>query len=157
MGKLGFRPVLGLGPTPLMATFLARGGGTAPVIATEDTGHPRGVPLHALPLEVLGLSGRELQLLEGLGIATVGGLLRLPRAGLARRLGPALVSLLDRALGRGSEQGIAAVVAEGAPAALTPRRMALSLRTARGGIGARAHRVRLVGRPGYRAGLFYRP
>jgi protein ImuB len=30
----------------------------------------------------------------------VGGLLRLPRAGLARRLGPALVSLLDRALGR---------------------------------------------------------
>lgn len=100
MGKLGFRPVLGLGPTPLLATFLARGGGTAPAIATEDTGHPRGVPLHALPLEVLGLSGRELGLLEGLGIATVGGLLRLPRAGLARRLGPALVSLLDRALGR---------------------------------------------------------
>ncbi|MGH2667802.1 MAG: Y-family DNA polymerase, partial [bacterium] len=100
MGKLGFRPVLGLGPTPLMATFLARGGGTAPVIATEDTGHPREVPLHALPLEVLGLSGHERGLLEGLGIATVGGLLRLPRAGLARRLGPALVSLLDRALGR---------------------------------------------------------
>jgi len=100
MGKLGFRPVLGLGPTPLLATFLAHGGGTAPVIATEDTGHPRGVLLHALPLEVLGLSGRELGLLEGLGIATVGGLLRLPRAGLARRFGPALVSLLDRALGR---------------------------------------------------------
>lgn len=96
MGKLGFRLVLGLGPTPLMATFLARGGGTAPVIATETP----AAALGSLSLEVLGLSGRERGLLEGLGIATVGGLLRLPRAGLARRLGPALVSLLDRALGR---------------------------------------------------------
>ncbi|MBA2593134.1 MAG: DNA polymerase Y family protein [Gammaproteobacteria bacterium] len=95
MGKLGFRPVLGLGPTPLLATFLARDGGPAP--ATTKT---PAAALGLLPLEVLGLSGRELGLLEGLGIATVGGLLRLPRAGLARRLGPALVSLLDRALGR---------------------------------------------------------
>jgi protein ImuB len=96
MGKLGFRPVLGLGPTPLLATFLARGGGTAPATTTETL----AAALGPLPLEVLGLSGRELGLLESLGIATVGGLLRLPRAGLARRLGPALVSLLDRALGR---------------------------------------------------------
>jgi protein ImuB len=77
-----------------MATFLARGGGTAP--ATEIS----AAALGPLPLEVLGLSECELGLLDGLEIATVGGRLGLPRAGLARRLGPALVSLLNRALGR---------------------------------------------------------
>jgi len=44
-------------------------------------------------------SGEPLAFLQGIGIDTVGALLRLPREGLARRCGQALVDDLDRALG----------------------------------------------------------
>jgi protein ImuB len=44
-------------------------------------------------------SGEPLAFLHSIGIATLGALLRLPRAGLARRCGQALVDDLDRALG----------------------------------------------------------
>ena len=44
--------------------------------------------LEALPVAVTGLAPEALALLANLGIRTVGGLLRLPREGLARRFGP---------------------------------------------------------------------
>jgi protein ImuB len=54
-------------------------------------------------LEEVGIEavcgGESLEFLRGIGVATVGELLRLPREGLAHRCGQALVDDLDRALG----------------------------------------------------------
>ncbi|MEJ2553719.1 MAG: DNA polymerase Y family protein [Gammaproteobacteria bacterium] len=44
--------------------------------------------------------GALTQILEGLGLRSLGDVLRLPRAGLARRFGPALLDTVDRLLGR---------------------------------------------------------
>ncbi|HEX2199607.1 MAG TPA: DNA polymerase Y family protein [Burkholderiales bacterium] len=48
-------------------------------------------------------SGEALAFLRSIGIASVGELLRLPREGLGRRCGQALVDDLDRALGAAAE------------------------------------------------------
>ena len=56
--------------------------------------------LAQLPLAALVPEPRPLALLQGWGLSCIGDLLRLPRAGLAQRLGPALPAYLDRALGR---------------------------------------------------------
>ena len=53
--------------------------------------------LEELPLEATGF---ELGFFKSIGISTVGELMRLPREGLARRCGPALLDELDRASGR---------------------------------------------------------
>lgn len=93
---LGYQPLLAIAPTPLAAIFFVRA--QQEVCITD----PR--QLHALlsrlPLAVLGVDVRIAEALAGLGLREVGECLRLPRDGLARRFGPALVRLLDRALGR---------------------------------------------------------
>ena len=91
---LGYRVQAGVAPTPTAALLLARAGGGV-VREPADL----ATTLHPLPLGLVA-DGRTLHDLEGLGLRTLGDLLRLPRAGLARRLGPELVALLDRALGR---------------------------------------------------------
>jgi protein ImuB len=58
-----------------------------------------GGALERLPVGVLSMTDEAHALLERIGIRTVGALLGLPRAALARRLGPALRADLDRALG----------------------------------------------------------
>ena len=55
--------------------------------------------LDALPLHVLDSAQAHLATLTGIGCATLGQLRRLPRAGLARRFGKALLSEIDRAYG----------------------------------------------------------
>ena len=51
-------------------------------------------------LPVALLTGPQAaQDLQAMGVRTLGGLRALPRAGLARRLGPALLQMLDRARG----------------------------------------------------------
>jgi len=55
--------------------------------------------LERLPIEVLGASDEAQTLLNRIGVRSVSALLALPRASLARRLGPALRADLDRALG----------------------------------------------------------
>lgn len=92
----GFRACLALAPTPLAGLWLAAAGG-GPMITD-----PGALParLGGLPLAVLPLAPAQRRALEGMGLESVGDCLRLPRDGLARRLGPALVELLDRALGR---------------------------------------------------------
>jgi protein ImuB len=69
--------------TPRAALWLSRHGGET----LEQT------PLHAV------CAGEPLAFLRGIGIRTVGELLRLPREGLAQRCGQALLDELDRALG----------------------------------------------------------
>ncbi|MGQ0546841.1 MAG: Y-family DNA polymerase [Betaproteobacteria bacterium] len=78
---LGIEASLAVAPTALAALWLARAGGGE---------------LEALPLEVID---RDVEFLKSIGISTVGELLALPREGLARRCGQALIDDLDRALG----------------------------------------------------------
>jgi protein ImuB len=78
---LGVEAELGVAPSALGALWLARGGGGE---------------LESLPVTVIG---REAEFLQSIGIATIGGLLQLPREGLAQRCGQGLVDDLDRALG----------------------------------------------------------
>jgi protein ImuB len=61
--------------------------------------HAGGVRLEDVPVDIAA-DAESLELLKSLGVRTVGGLLTLPREGLARRCGAALVGALDRALGR---------------------------------------------------------
>ena len=95
--RLGFKAVvLGTAPTPLAATWLARAHQSMPV---ESLAALPSV-LARVPLEVLQLSRQLLQDFRGIGIHTVGECLRLPRDSLARRFSPAVLTLLDQALGR---------------------------------------------------------
>jgi protein ImuB len=87
---LGFEAHLGEAPTARAALWLARAGG----------GNRR---IESLPVAVLELEAPQLELLAGLGIGTLGGLLRLPRDGIARRFGMKLLDELDRARGAAAE------------------------------------------------------
>jgi protein ImuB len=96
-------------PSTLAALWFAR--------AVGRTGQPRGAsandtPLHIedlatlsghlaeLPIACTAWDIERLQTLRAMGVTRVGELLRLPRAGLARRLGSATVRDLDIALAR---------------------------------------------------------
>jgi len=80
---------LAVAPTGLAALWLARG------LALGGGGR-----FEALPLEVTGF---DLDFFRGIGVATVGEALALPRDGLAQRCGSAIVDALDRACGRRPE------------------------------------------------------
>ena len=85
-----------LAPTPGGAMLLAREGRE---MLVPDRRMLRrvlaGVPLQRLPLK---RAGREA--LYSMGLKTLGDLLKLPTAGLGRRLGPEFVAYLERLLGR---------------------------------------------------------
>ena len=94
-------------PSTLAALWIARCGplraGTsdgAP-LSIEDLGALTG-HLAKLPIACTAWDVELLQTLRALGVMRLGELLRLPRAGLARRLGTAAVQDLDIALGRQS-------------------------------------------------------
>jgi protein ImuB len=89
-------------PSTLAALWLARVANLAgPPVHFED---PRLLPSHLakLPLACTAWDIERLQTLRAMGVTRVGELLRLPRAGLARRLSPAVVQDLDIALARQS-------------------------------------------------------
>ncbi len=94
--SLGAAASCALAPTPLAATWLARADSGCRL--ESFAGLVRA--LSALPLGVLELDDKALARLEGMGLRRLGDLLRLPRDGLARRLGPELLERLDQALGR---------------------------------------------------------
>lgn len=85
---LGFEARIGEAPTARAALWLARGDGRR---------------LEAQPVSVIGLAPEALALLAGLGVSTVGGLLRLPRDGVALRFGEGLLDAIDQATGRAPE------------------------------------------------------
>ena len=85
-------------PSTLAALWLARAGHPGPVVI-DDVGMLAG-QLARLPIACTAWDGGWLQTLRAMGVTRVGELLRLPRAGLARRLGPAAVQDLDIALAR---------------------------------------------------------
>src|SRR5205807_2025596 len=58
-----------------------------------------GARLEEVPLAALSLEPEVFEFLKSIGLSKVGGLFALPRDGLARRCGQALLDDLDRALG----------------------------------------------------------
>ena len=94
--ELGYQLTLAVAPTPLGAVLLARAGCCVPV---TDHQHLIGMVMQC-PVSVLALEQKQTAALYKLGLHTVGDCLRLPRDGLARRLGTGIVKMLDQALGR---------------------------------------------------------
>jgi protein ImuB len=91
------RPLqLAMAPVPLAAVLLARAGRNCCI---TSMGRLAG-RLAPLPLKHLHWLEDELQRLSSMGVATLGELLRLPRAGLARRIGADRLWQLDRLTGQ---------------------------------------------------------
>jgi protein ImuB len=91
----GFEASLAIAPTPLAATWLARGGQRACVREPANI----IAALRGLPLSCLDWPPTVLESLAGMGVTDVGDCLRLPREGFARRFGVKRLLELDRALG----------------------------------------------------------
>jgi protein ImuB len=97
--SLRLKSTVALAPTPLAALVAARVG--KPFVVTELT---RLVgQLMPLPLAALRWPQATLERLARMGVRTIGQVLRLPRAGFARRFGTDSLAMLDRLTGRGSD------------------------------------------------------
>ncbi len=95
LAELGFDATLASAPTPAGALLLARNGLDS--LVTELPALRSR--LRMLPVDSIEAEAAVLQSLARLGARTVDDVLRLPREGLARRFGTALLDGLDRALG----------------------------------------------------------
>lgn len=93
--ELGYHHHRGIAPTPGAAWMLASSGDDRPVTRQTDL----RARLAALPVATLVTDNGQIDALSGLGVDRIADLLALPRDGLARRLGSALVTQLERALG----------------------------------------------------------
>jgi len=89
-------PCVSVMPTPASAILCARAGKPLCMTAKE---HIRSA-IRELPARSLVTDTKRQRSLNRFGINTLGDLLRLPRDGLARRLGPDLVQQLDKLLGQ---------------------------------------------------------
>ena len=96
--RLALRAHSATAPTTLAALWLARAGKQ---VRIEDSGSLASA-LAELPIACTSWEPERQQTLRSMGVTRVGELLRLPRAGVARRLGPAAVLDLDIALARQS-------------------------------------------------------
>ncbi len=92
---LGCETRLACGPTPGAASLLAR---YAPGACLEDLPQSR-TALRRIPLAGLSRERKARELIDGIGLATFGDCLDLPRPELARRLGPQLIRIFDRVIG----------------------------------------------------------
>jgi protein ImuB len=93
--EMGWNATLAGAPTPRAAFWLALAG-KQKFIGSMVELEPA---LAALPVEVLRRGDETLEALEAIGVRTLGELRALPREGVARRFGQALLDELDRALG----------------------------------------------------------
>lgn len=85
-----------LAPSPSAAALLARYRPETRIDNLQELpGH-----LADIPLQRLTRKRQVLELMQGIGLSTIGDCLQLPRPELARRTGPEFVLLLDRLLGR---------------------------------------------------------
>ncbi|MDH5649821.1 MAG: DNA polymerase Y family protein, partial [Gammaproteobacteria bacterium] len=96
LSGLGYHFALAVAPTPLGATLLARARYHQPVIDQQLLIST----VMRCPISVLHLTDKQYDALTHLGLKTIGECLRLPREGLARRLGVDTLLILDKALGR---------------------------------------------------------
>src|SRR5262245_17635615 len=95
----GVTAQLALAPTPRAALWLARAAGGERQTIVEK---PEELVRRLAPVSLRCLHWPEelFEQLTSLGLRTVGDFMRLPRSGMARRLGQARLDELDRALGR---------------------------------------------------------
>jgi protein ImuB len=97
--EAGLQPVLAFAPTPLAALVAARSGVALTVYERAAlTG-----ALAPLPLAGLRWEPQVSERLKRAGVRTIGALLRLPRAGFARRFGAAQLAMLDALTGQRRE------------------------------------------------------
>jgi protein ImuB len=92
----GVEPRLAIAPTPLAALWFARTGEEVALRGMQGLASR----LAPLPLACTRWPAKSLESLGTMGVRTVGDCLRLPRDGFARRLDPAMLRALDRAVGR---------------------------------------------------------
>jgi protein ImuB len=97
--QLGFASRIACAPTATGAWLLARHRDGV----CAQTGAQLNARLAALPAALLDSARPHLATLESIGVRTLRDLVQLPRAGLARRFGKALLIELDRAFGRQPE------------------------------------------------------
>jgi protein ImuB len=99
LDHLGYEVTFACAPTALGALWLARTGpGSVVLESSELSGR-----LAVLPIECLYWSEKSLNMLRGIGVRFLGELVRLPRDGLAQRIGPEKLLELDRGFGRQPE------------------------------------------------------
>jgi len=94
--RLALSVMTAVAPTTLGALWLARAGQNACI---EEAG-ALAAALAEVPLACTAWHPDRLRTLHSMGVTRIGELLRLPRAGLARRLGPSAVVDIDIALAR---------------------------------------------------------
>lgn len=94
--RLNYSASLAAAPTVLAAVWCAR---AQQEITIVDTGRLTDA-LASLALRHADFTDAQQRALQGMGVGCLGDVLRLPRAGLARRFGHELVLMLDRALGK---------------------------------------------------------
>jgi protein ImuB len=92
----GFAVRGAIAATALGAAALARAGREGSIVTAGEQARA----VLPLPIAALRPGAEALEAAARLGLRTVGDLARQPRGPLARRLGPALLRLLDQALGR---------------------------------------------------------
>jgi len=97
--RFQLRPVLAFAPTPLAAITAARAG--QPLIVTQLA--QLVGQLAPLPIGALRWPEETRARLARAGVRTIGAVLRLPRAGFARRFGVAQLAMLDALTGRSRE------------------------------------------------------
>jgi protein ImuB len=92
---LGLSPAIGVAPTAHGAWLLARS--TAPRQSAVASSRQLSECLDQLPVALLDHAAVHLSTLSGIGCRRIGDLRALPRAGVARRFGVALLEEIDRA------------------------------------------------------------
>jgi protein ImuB len=95
LAALGFCGTLATAPTAGAASLFARAGQA--LVAAEDSDWT--AKLAALPIALLDGAQAALDMLSGIGVRTLGDFIALPRDGVARRFGQALLDEVDRARG----------------------------------------------------------
>jgi protein ImuB len=93
--EIGFAGPIAVAPTAGAASLLARAGCE---FAIEKSNIERA--LGSLPIDLLAHARESIATLSAIGVESIGDLLALPRDGVARRFGQALLDEIDRALGR---------------------------------------------------------
>ncbi|MCX5544165.1 DNA polymerase Y family protein [Paraburkholderia sp. CNPSo 3076] len=98
VADVGVTSTASIAPTAEATWLIARAGGG---VALTQRSLSR--VLKRIPLGVLPAARRFAEWFDGLGCATIGDVTRLPRAGLKKRCGTALLDALDRAKGEAPE------------------------------------------------------
>lgn len=118
--RAGYVAWQGVAPTPAAARVLAHAGGGE---AEDREALERA--LADVPVALAAPDAATARRLQGWGVHSLGACLALPRAGLARRLGPAMLTALERITGQRRE-----TVARFTPAQVFRARLALAGETA---------------------------